>query len=291
MALDRGWLQDEVQIVLTEESLTRRCKSYSVKTSVFQQPAAFSLRCGEPATASEIIKRHLPGDPFELRLLRAGDTPGSYDLDVPLQTGRLDAVDIPESEETVVEFRGRDNMAALFDSYFIQDDSVTEATYQDLVAQQLEAVGFDPDEWLLTGETGRKKAVTNAGGGMRRKAPEAEVLIGNVTSQTLSLNLDQIRGFVPMQSTVESRRMAAHKWILNNTGSSGVAAPKAKADIDAKTVEVEVVTGGQPKRQLNVLKAEVGQQRYAWLKEKLQKVGLFLWCAPNGQFLLSAPNA
>src|SRR5512145_260088 len=170
MAIDRGWLHDEVQIVLTEQSLTRRCKSYSVKTSVFQQPAAFSLRCGEPATAAEIIKRHLPGDPFELRLLRAGDAPGSYDLDVPLQTGRLDAVDIPESEETVVEFRGRDNMAALFDSFFMQDDSVTEATYYDLVAKQLKAVGFEPDdEWLFTGDTGRKKAVTNAGGGMRRK--------------------------------------------------------------------------------------------------------------------------
>lgn len=292
MTLDRGWLEDEVQIVLTEQSLSRRCKSYSVKTSVFQQPAAFSLRCGEPATAAEIVKRHQPGDPFELRLLRAGDSPGTYDLNVPLQTGRLDAVDIPESEETVVEFRGRDNMAALFDSYFMQDDSVTEATYYDLVAKQLLAVGFEPDtDWLFTGDTGRKKAVTNAGGGMRRAKVEEEPQYV-VELLELNLNLNRVQGFVPMESSVESRRLATHKWIMNDsTGKGAVSAPKAPPDVDAKNVEVETVTGGQPKRQLNVIKAEVGQQRYAWLKDKFQKVGLFLWCMPNGQFILSAPNA
>lgn len=166
MTIDRAWLDDEVTITLTEQNETRRCKEYSVKCSVFQQPSAFTLTTGDSASlAADIVAKHGPGDPFALRIQRVGT---ASDFDVALQTGRLDAADIPETDETVVEMRGRDNMAALWDDFFIQEDSFTEATFYDLTATQLKAVGFDPDLWLLTGETARKKAITNANAGMVR---------------------------------------------------------------------------------------------------------------------------
>jgi len=50
MTIDRAWLDDEVTITLTEQNETRRCKEYSVKCSVFQQPSAFTLTTGDSAS-------------------------------------------------------------------------------------------------------------------------------------------------------------------------------------------------------------------------------------------------
>ena len=275
MALDRDWLDDEIVINLNEKNIVRRCKTYSVKSSVFTQPAAFTIRLGEPASVEGILADNKPGDPFELRLRRQGDSPGLYDLDVPMQTGRLDAVDMPASAGAEIELRGRDNMAALFDSYFVQDDSITEATYFDLTAKQLKAVGFDNDasEWLLTGETGREKAITNAGGGMRRSG-NAPVRMGTTTVETL----DYMWAWTP------SAEGASMQKVKVSVPSAPIASP------DAQSVEVVTAVGGQPKTEIKTLKAEVGQQRYQWLKTQYKRVGLFLWCIPNGQFALSQPN-
>jgi prophage tail gpP-like protein len=276
MTVDRGWLDDEVVIHLTGSDITRRCKQYSIKLSVFQQPSAFSLRLGDNTTAAEIRSKHKKGDPFELRIKRWDMSAERFALDVPLQVGTLDAVDIPETSETVIEMRGRDNMAALFDSYFVQDDSVTEATFFDLTVKQLKAVGYehtDSSPWLYTGETGRKKAVTNSGGGKRRSP--TKVRMGVTTVEHLDY---------------------AYKWTPAEVGASmqltKISVPSSPVSTpDAQAVQVETVTGGQPSQQLNVLRARVGQQRYAWLKEQYKKVGLFLWCMPSGHFLLGQPNA
>jgi prophage tail gpP-like protein len=276
MAQDRGWLQDEIIVSLTGTDMSYRLKDYSVKCSVFQQPAAFMVRLGEQVSATGLLGLHKPGDPFELRMQRLA--PGSvsdFDLDIPMQTGRLDAVDVLDALETTIEFRGRDNMAALFDSYFMQEDSFTEATFYDLTAKQLAAVGFSASEWLLTGATGRTKAITNAGGGMVRKgsAPER-------TGSTTVEHLDYAWAWTPN---------AGGGAAMQKTRISAPSDP-AGSDTDAKTVMVEDVTGGQPKTELKTIKANVGQQRYAWLKEQYKRVGLFLWCIPNGQFALSIPN-
>lgn len=273
MTIDREWLSDEVVLTLTEQNETRRCKEYSVKVSVFQQPSAFTLTTGDSASlAADIVAKHGPGDPFALRIQRMNT--GS-DFDVAIQTGRLDAADIPESDETVVELRGRDNLAALWDDFFVQEDSFTEATFYDLTAKQLKAVGFDPDLWLLTGETARKKAVTNANAGMVRSGSEP-VRMGTTTVQTVD-----------------------YMWAWKPSAGGGAAmsavpelsAPRAdNPSTDAKEVQVEGVTGGQPKVEIKTLKALVGRRRYEWLKEQYKRVGLFLWTIPSGHFALSTPN-
>ena len=273
MTIDRAWLDDEVVITLTEQNETRRCKEYSVKVSVFQQPSAFQLTTGDSAsTAASIVEKHGPGDPFALRLQRMGT--GS-DFDVAIQTGRLDAADIPESDETVVELRGRDNMAALWDDFFVQEDSFTEATFYDLTAKQLKAVGFDPDIWLLTGETARKKAITNANAGMVRSGSEP-VRMGTTTVQ----EVDYMWAWKPSAGGGASMRAVPE-----------LSAPRAdNPSTDAKEVEVSDVTGGQPKVEIKTLKALVGRRRYEWLKEQYKRVGLFLWTMPSGHFALSTPN-
>jgi len=273
MTIDRAWLDDEVTITLTEQNETRRCKEYSVKCSVFQQPSAFTLTTGDSASlAADIVAKHGPGDPFALRIQRVGT---ASDFDVALQTGRLDAADIPETDETVVEMRGRDNMAALWDDFFIQEDSFTEATFYDLTATQLKAVGFDPDLWLLTGETARKKAITNANAGMVRSG-SAPVRTGTTTVQ----ELDVMWAWKPS---------AGGGAALGAVGE--LSAPRAdNPSTDAKEVQVEGVTGGQPTVEIKTLKALVGRRRYEWLKEQYKRVGLFLWTIPSGHFALSTPN-
>lgn len=273
MTVDREWLSDEVTITLTEQNETRRCKEYSVKCSVFQQPSAFQLTTGDSASlAADLVEKHKPGDPFALRIQRMNT--GS-DFDVALQTGRLDAADIPESDETVVELRGRDNMAALWDDFFLQEDSFTEATFYDLTAKQLKAVGFDPDVWLLTGETARKKAITNANAGMVRSG-SAPVRMGTTTVQ----ELDVMWAWKPS---------AGGGAALGAVGE--LSAPRAdNPSTDAKEVQVEGVTGGQPTVEIKTLKAVVGRRRYEWLKEQYKRVGLFLWTIPSGHFALSTPN-
>lgn len=273
MTIDRAWLDDEVTISLTEQNETRRCKEYSVKCSVFQQPSAFTLKTGDSASlAADLVAKHKPGDPFGLRIQRVGT--GS-DFDVALQTGRLDGADIPETDETVVEFTGRDTMAALWDDFFLQEDSFTEATFYDLTAKQLKAVGYDPDIWLLTGETARKKAVTNAHVGMTRDGT-APIRMGSTTVQTL----DMMWAWKPS---------AGGGAALGAVGE--LSAPRAgNPSTDAKTYQVEEVTGGQPRQELKTLKAVVGQRRYDFLKQQYKRIGLFLWSIPSGHFALSTPN-
>jgi len=273
MAIDAGWLDDEIVVSLTGKDVTARCIDYTVKCSVFQQPSACVLRLGEQFDLREFMTAHKAGDPFELRMQRftGNEVP---DLDVPLQTGRIDAVDPTDSDETTIEIRGRDNIAALFDSYFMQEDSYTEATFYDLTAKQMKAVGFEAADWLVTGETGRQKAITNAGGGMKRSSAPVR------TDTTTVEHLD-------------------YAWVWTQLSGGGAAksnicsVPNAPAgsDKDGKSALVETVSGGQAKQEIKTLKATIGTQRLGWLKEQYKRVGLFLWCIPNGQFLLSAPNA
>lgn len=273
MALDRDWQRDEIVLRLTGQNVTRRCKDYTVKTSVFSQPCTFTVHLGEQVSAVDILSKHKPGDPFELRIQRLtlGET-SLYDIDEPLQTGRLDAVDVPDTQETTIEIRGRDTIAALFDSYFKQEAAFTEATYYDLTVKQLEAVGFIPaSDWLFTGEVGREKAITNKGGGVRLE---------------------------PKPAAEEDRVDEFLVWKPNSGGTGAsmqrvtIPIPKATTPSkDAQGVMVEAATGGQPEITLKTLKARVGQQRYAWLKEQYKRVGLFLWATPAGQFILSTPNS
>lgn len=60
---------------------------------------------------------------------------------------------------------------------------------------------------------------------------------------------------------------------------------------DGATLLVEEAEAGQASVVYNTITGNAGEQRYAWLRTQLMRAGLFLWCGPEGWFLLSAPNA
>jgi hypothetical protein len=67
--------------------------------------------------------------------------------------------------------------------------------------------------------------------------------------------------------------------------------PKSNTpSVDGKTQTVEEVESGTARVVYNVITGNAGEQRYAWLRAQLMRAGLFLWCGPQGWFLLSAPN-
>jgi hypothetical protein len=72
----------------------------------------------------------------------------------------------------------------------------------------------------------------------------------------------------------------------------GVKKAKArKPSTDAKSQIVQQTEGNKTRVVYNTIKADVGSNLYQWLKDQYKKSGLFLWSAPNGKLVLSAPNA
>ncbi len=169
MPVDQGWLADEVLLRVNGEDQAYRTTEYSVSISVFQQPAAFSLKLGVP-NVEDLWARHLPEMSFELQLRHTPEGSETPSKEVTLQTGRLDTVDVVEGASgTSLEYKGRDNMRELFKSYFRADTEYSEKSYYDLVLAQIEAVGFTAND-LQSGDTAREKMAVE---GTQTRAPRS----------------------------------------------------------------------------------------------------------------------
>jgi prophage tail gpP-like protein len=158
-----SWRNDEIVLTIGKEQ-ARRLTDYRVESSVFRQPSAFSCRIGRAGGAAgalaDMLNDKVIGQPCALHLVAEG-----RQAEV-LQTARLDAIAATD-ERSEVEYRGRDMLAPLFDSYFLLDRSFSESSYYDITAQIMRLIGMDPEKLLVTGEEGRKKAVSG------RVAPKA----------------------------------------------------------------------------------------------------------------------
>jgi prophage tail gpP-like protein len=126
-----GEIDDRVRLKLNGQDVLI-AESYEVRTSLFQQPAEFSLHLGHSGVAKEILRRYPPNTPFELLI-------GT----VPQFTG---VIDDPGADSTVggtsVTFRGRDASAPLHDDHIDAEKTYKDATYMSLAKKQLEAVGL-----------------------------------------------------------------------------------------------------------------------------------------------------
>jgi prophage tail gpP-like protein len=169
VAVDR-WTQDE--IVLELKGVGRKCLQYRAESSIFRQPSAFAARVGYAGALPGLLRDELFfGEPFKLRVLRRDPKDPSKSLfDWPLQTGRIDAVDVSSDGPSEIEFRGRDNIAALFDSYFLADRSFSETSYFAITQEAMRLAGVPADVKLLTGQEGWEKVVTGY-----TKAPKVKV--------------------------------------------------------------------------------------------------------------------
>lgn len=125
-----GGVNDVVKIRLGDQEV-KITESYEVKTSILQQPSAFSLRLGWSDTAIDLLNLAVPGTPFDLSIN------GRL-----LQTGTVDFRGAPSAKSTEVEIRGRDYLAPLVDAFVAEEQSFTEKTYFDLTRKILDLAGL-----------------------------------------------------------------------------------------------------------------------------------------------------
>jgi len=131
-------------------------ESYEIKVSVFQQPAAFTLRLGWGDTAAKLLQLAKPGTPFQLFI---GPN--------VIQSGTIYSRGVPSASATQVEIKGRDYLARLFDDEVQDEASFTDKTYFQLTRKILNVVGLkeekagDGTRFALFGDNEANRAITS----------------------------------------------------------------------------------------------------------------------------------
>lgn len=135
-------------------------ENYEVQVSILQQPAAFSLRLGWSKTLEELRQKCQPGKRFELRI--GPVDPDSLKPRVLVQSGRIDRRSVPSRGATMLEVKGRDYLAQLYDSYVLEERSFAETTYYALTRKALDIVGLTEAKghFLEENNDNNRKAVT-----------------------------------------------------------------------------------------------------------------------------------
>jgi len=128
--VEPGSIDDSVRLLIEGKEI-KIVESYECKVSVLQQPAAFSLKTGWGGTIAGLRKQVNPGDSFQLLV-----------GDVPVQAGRVDAVNVPDGNISQVEIKGRDWTQVLFKSSILNEVSFSQRTFRDVTEKVLEIVGL-----------------------------------------------------------------------------------------------------------------------------------------------------
>lgn len=145
-----GEREDRVRLLLDGDEV-KVYGSYQVTSSVFQQPAAFTMELGWSDAVRELRFRYPPGTPFELRI---GDT--------TVQTGAVDAANARVgSGGTTLQIDGRDAVARLFDAFVASERSFANKSYLELVLDVLKLIGLE--SWSVkAGNEAHRKAVSGS---------------------------------------------------------------------------------------------------------------------------------
>lgn len=125
-----GAHEDTIRLRVAGQQI-KIAENYEVKLNILQQPSAFTLRLGSAETAAEILKRCSPISPFEL-----------YIGPSQIMSGRVYSRGCPSISATMVEIKGRDHIAALFDDEIQSDYTFPDKTYYDLTRKVLNIVGM-----------------------------------------------------------------------------------------------------------------------------------------------------
>lgn len=128
-------------------------ENYEVTVSVLNQPAAFSLRLGWGKTLEALRQKCQPGKKFQL-FIGTLDEKGDRHL-VQVQSGRLDRRAIPSASASVLEVKGRDYLAQVFDSYILEERAFSERTYFNLTRKVLDTVGLKDHDLLADNDSNR----------------------------------------------------------------------------------------------------------------------------------------
>lgn len=160
---------DIVVLELGGEQMTLY-SGYSVETSIFTQPAAWSLRLGSGATAKELIAKAPPNTPFKIRI---GGT--------LVQSGMTDGFEGSDGEgATEVTFSGRDALAPLHDGYVLAENSFVGVTYEQIVEKALRAVGIGSFVLVFDNDANRKAISGGKAAPNKTPAPAGQKPIGHI---------------------------------------------------------------------------------------------------------------
>jgi prophage tail gpP-like protein len=159
---------------------------------------------------------------------------------------------------SVVTFFGRDPLAPLFDNTVLAERAFQNETYFELTSSVLDEVGLQDALLLTSNEQARKKF--------------SDVNINESKPPRLSTEHEVI------QPTVSVFR-----------GVVNAAAATSQDAVQSFQVVRQMIEQGRTVR--HIVSAETGTVWWSFLQEQYKKVGLFLWATPDGDFVLSEPNA
>lgn len=135
-------------------------ESYEVKISVFQQPAATTVRIGWSKLVAQLYRESPPNSPFSFSI--AG---------TKVLTGSVYGRGVPSAQAACLELKVRDYMARLFDDEIQDEISFTNKTYFSLTRTVLNIVGMSeqPNTFKLLADNDANRAVISRAKAKKRK--------------------------------------------------------------------------------------------------------------------------
>ena len=146
-----GNVDDTVTIQLGSDQLTV-AESWDVHEGILEQPMSWNIRCGWGGTAAEFLSKYPCGTPYSLQV--GGVLQASGWIDGRRATGSAGA--------TQIVLKGRDPLAAVYDTYVDANQSFTDSTYTSLVWRVLSYLELvtgtevDPNQLATSNEANRQ---------------------------------------------------------------------------------------------------------------------------------------
>lgn len=179
--------------------------------------------------------------------------------DTQFSTGKIDGLSFSGPAATAT-FRGRDRLRALIDGTAVKERSFQNETYFELTRKILDLAGLEDATLLTDNDTARRHFTKIA---------------KTTTKQVISRATQQ------EQLAAEAGAIASASVLGGGLGAIGAVA----AGVASSQVVTEV------KRVIReTKKLKIGAGFFSFLSEQYKKVGLFLWCDHQGNFILTEPN-
>lgn len=185
----------EAVFLKIEGETIKIAENYEVVVSILKQPASFSMRLGWTKNLEELRQKCQPGKHFEL-LIGVYDEKTGINTLAKMQSGRIDRRAIPKGGPSVLEVKGRDYLAQVYDSYILEEQAFAEKTYLALTRKVLDTVGLS-SHTLETDNTANRALITSTKKSKKSKKSIAVDTIetgatsgqGRVVYQTLKAKL------------------------------------------------------------------------------------------------------
>lgn len=131
-----GGKDDSVKLVINKDAIVIATK-WSIRESILQQPATFSITLGSGDLASSILARYGTGPQYECQLYVGGALQ---------QSGYVDCIEANQSRggATEIVIKGRDSMAPLQDAYVDGVIAANVSTYAQLIWFVLQRLNLAP---------------------------------------------------------------------------------------------------------------------------------------------------